>query len=331
MTQIEFKDPLFLLLLVPYALMVLWYVYARVYKRDSAVALSSGTLMKQRKSFRVRSYRSLPVFRFIAILLLIVSLSRPGRGVHYSSVKNMGIDIMIALDVSGSMMGEDFQPRNRLTVAKQVIADFIAKRKNDRIGMTVFAGEAYLQCPLTVEHRMLNDILEEVDFGTVAVDGTAIGDALALSGSRMMDDESRTRIVLLLTDGMNNRGTIDPETAAQACREMGIKIYSVGIGKEGRVPIPARGGLFGKQYMINHFDETVLREISNMTGGRFYRAQTSGVLWENIKDIDRLEKSEVELKVYHEFYDKFHIFLIIAMALFFTETVLRSVVYRKIP
>ncbi|HRZ27364.1 MAG TPA: VWA domain-containing protein [Spirochaetota bacterium] len=332
MTQLEFKNPLLLLLLAPYAALVLWYFYARVYRRDSAVALSSERVLTKRRSFRVATYRFLPALRFAAILLLLVAVARPGKGVHYTSVKNLGIDIVIALDVSGSMQGEDFQPKNRLAVAKQVVADFISKRKHDRIGMVVFAGEAYLQCPLTVEHDMLTDILQEVDFGTVATDGTAIGDALGLAASRMTDDKAKSRIILLLTDGMNNRGAIDPETAADACKEMGVKIYSVGIGKEGRVPYPGPGGVFfGQRFLMNHFDETVLREISEKTGGKFYRAQSSGVLWENIHDIDRLEKTEVEVKVYHEFHDRFQYLLAAAMALFFIEIILRSAVYRKIP
>lgn len=332
MAQLEFKNPLLLLLLAPYAALVLWYFYARVYRRDSAVALSSERVLTKRRSFRVATYRFLPALRFAAILLLLVAVARPGKGVHYTSVKNLGIDIVIALDVSGSMQGEDFQPKNRLAVAKQVVADFISKRKHDRIGMVVFAGEAYLQCPLTVEHDMLTDILQEVDFGTVATDGTAIGDALGLAASRMTDDKAKSRIILLLTDGMNNRGAIDPETAADACKEMGVKIYSVGIGKEGRVPYPGPGGVFfGQRFLMNHFDETVLREISEKTGGKFYRAQSSGVLWENIHDIDRLEKTEVEVKVYHEFHDRFQYLLAAAMALFFIEIILRSAVYRKIP
>ncbi|HOO73358.1 MAG TPA: VWA domain-containing protein [Spirochaetota bacterium] len=332
MTQLEFKNPLLLLLLVPYVLMAGWYFYARVYRRDSAVALSSERVLNLRRSFRVATYRFLPAFRFAAILLLLVAVARPGKGIHYSSVKNLGIDIMIALDVSGSMMGEDFQPKNRLEVAKQVVADFIGRRSSDRVGMAVFAGEAYLQCPLTVEHDMLTDIVSEIDFTTVGTDGTAIGDAIALSAARMSDDKAKSRIILLLTDGMNNRGAIDPETAANACKDMGVKIYCVGIGKEGKVPYPGQGGLFfGKRYMMNHFDETLLREISEKTGGRFYRAQSSGVLWENISDIDRLEKSEVEVKVYHEFHDRFQYLLAAAMALFFIEILLRSVVYRKIP
>lgn len=330
--QIEFKNPLFLFLLIPYFIMVFWYVYSRLYARGIAIAVSSESVVKRRNSIRVATYRYVPILRFIAILLLIIALSRPGKGINFSSVKNLGIDIMIALDVSGSMMGEDFQPKNRLAVAKQVILDFIQKRKSDRIGMVVFAGEAYLQCPLTIEHQMITDIVNEVDFGTVAVDGTAIGDALALATSRMMDSKAKSKIILLLTDGVNNKGTIDPETAADACAEMDIKVYCVGIGQDGKVPYPGPAGLpFAKNYRYNLFDETGLRKISEVTKGKFYRAKNSGVLWENIKDIDRLEKSEVELKIYHEFYDKFYYFLVAAVALFFLEIVLRSIFYRKIP
>ncbi len=329
MEYLEFKDPLFLLLLIPYFIVLFIYIKKKFFNRTSAIAVSSQSIVKKRITFRTRTYRYLPVLRFLSILFLIIAVSRPGRGIQYSSVKNLGIDIMIALDVSGSMKGEDFQPKNRLAVAKKVIKDFISGRKSDRIGMVVFAGDAYLQCPLTIEHDMIKEIVDEVDFDTVGIDGTAIGDALALSASRMMDSRAKSKIILLLTDGMSNRGIIDPETAAKACKEAGIKIYSVGIGRDGRVPYP--GGLFGKKYIVNHFDETVLRKASAMTGGKFYRASSSGVLWENIKDIDRLEKSEVDINVYNEFYDRFELFLILAVSLFFLEIILSSVFYRKIP
>jgi len=331
-SYLEFRNPLFLVLLVPWGAMLFWYLYRRFWSAGSAFAVSSRDVVTVRSSIRARTYHYLPALRFLSILLLILALSRPGRGVDYSSVKNLGIDIMIALDASGSMMGEDFEPENRLAVAKKVMGDFIKKRESDRIGMVVFAGEAYLQCPLTVEHDMLGDIMDEIDFDTVSVDGTAIGEAIALSASRMMDSTSKSRIILLLTDGMNNRGSIDPETAARTCAEMGVKIYCVGIGKEGRVPYPNPGGLFSaKRYLVNHFDPTVLSEITEMTGGRFYRAESSGVLWQNIKDIDMLEKSEVDLKVYHEFYDRFNILIVAAAALFFLEILLRSLFYRKLP
>jgi Ca-activated chloride channel family protein len=311
--------------------MLAWYIFGKVYSSGAAFAVSSETIIKRKNSIRVMTYKILPVLRFLSILLLIIALARPGRGVNYTSVKNLGIDIMIALDLSGSMQGEDFQPKNRLEVAKLVVKDFITKRKSDRIGMVVFAGDAYLQCPLTSEHDILNDITEDIDFTSVAVDGTAIGDAIALASSRMMDSKAKSKIILLLTDGMNNKGTIDPETAAAACSEMGMKIYSVGIGSEGQVPYPGQGGIFGKRYLYNHFDETSLRKISELTGGKFYRAASSGVLWENIQDIDRLEKSEAELKIYHEFYDKFEMLIFAAFAIFAFEIMLTSVFFRKVP
>jgi len=332
MGQIEFKNPLFLLLLVPYAAMVLWYLYRRYYNRESAFAASSESMVKRRDSFRSMTYRFIPALRFIAILLIILSLARPGKGIDYSSVKNLGIDIMIALDASGSMQGEDFQPQNRLAVAKQVIKDFIDKRKSDRLGMVVFAGEAYLQCPLTVERPMIQDIVDEIDFESVPVNGTAIGDAIALAASRMIDSKAKSKIILLLTDGMNNKGKIDPETAAKTAADLGIRIYCVGIGKDGLVPYPNPHSLFfGKRYEQNQFDETALREIAKATGGKFYRATSGGVLWDNIRDIDRLERSEIETRQYHEFYDKFHLFLAAGISLFLLEVVLRAAVYRKIP
>ncbi len=333
MLGIEFKNPAFLLLLVPFAAAVFFYYYRRFDERGAAIAVPSERIVPERASIRARTYRYLPALRFTAVFFLIIALARPGKGVDYSSVRNLGIDIMIALDASLSMKGEDFQPKNRLEVAKQVVQDFISRRRSDRIGLVVFAGDAFLQCPLTQEREMVSDITGEVDFTTVNEDGTAIGEALALGASRMTESTAKSRIILLLTDGMNNRGSIDPETAARLCAESGIKVYTVGIGKEGKVPYPAGSGgfLFGKQYLYNHFDETILRKIADMTGGKFYRATSSGVLWENIRDIDALERSVIESRSYHEFFDRFQIFIIIASALFFLELLLRSVFYRKLP
>lgn len=331
MTYLEFKNPMLLLLLVPWGLMLFWFLFRKLYEREAAVAVSSERVVRPRRSIRARTYRFLPALRFAAILLLIIALSRPGKGIHYSSIKNLGVDIMVTMDVSLSMLAEDFQPKNRLAVSKQVIKDFVGRRKTDRIGMVVFAGEAYLQCPLTLEHQMIQDITGEVDFESVHVDGTAIGDAIALATARMMDSKAKSRVILLVTDGMNNRGSIDPETAAKAAAEMGIKIYTVGIGKKGEaVPYPT-GFMGTTQSVMLDMDEDSLKNIAEVTGGKYFNATSSGVLWQNFKDIDRLEKSQVELKQYHEFYDRFQWFLAAAAALFFLEMLLRSVVYRKVP
>ncbi|MDR3238167.1 MAG: VWA domain-containing protein [Spirochaetia bacterium] len=329
MEQFEFRHYPALLLLVPYAAAALFFFLRKINSRGAAAALSSRSILGERKSFRTLTYPYLPFLRFISILLLIIALAGPGRSLTYSNAKNTGLDIMIALDLSLSMQGEDFEPRNRLEVAKRAVSDFIAKRANDRLGLVIFAGEAYLQCPLTVEHDILLELVDEINFDTIGVDGTAIGDALALSASRMMNNDSKSRIILLITDGVNNRGTIDPSTAAKSCRELGIKIYSIGIGKEGQVPYP--GGFFGKRYMLNSFDPSVLREASEITGGRFFRAESSGVFWENINEIDTLEKSVVNVKTYRDFRSKSSGFIIAAMLVFFTEMLLRSLVYRKAP
>ncbi|HOP64899.1 MAG TPA: VWA domain-containing protein [Spirochaetota bacterium] len=332
MGNIEFRFPLFLLLLIPYVLIIAYYIYGKIGRRRASIPVSSSSIIKRRESFRTRTYPYLDYLRFLSLLLLIVALAAPGRGVNYSSVRNNGIDIMIALDLSNSMQGKDFQPDNRLEVAKRVLTGFVQKRVNDRIGLVVFGVDAYLQSPLTIEHGIIKDIVADLDFGTIDGRGTAVGDAVALAASRMIDSKAKSRIVLLITDGESNRGEIDPETAAKSCAELGIKVYTVGIGKEGRVPYPhPAGALFPDVYENNTFNIENLKKIAEITGARFYRAESSGVFWENINDIDRLEKSEVEVRTWHEFYDRSGGFLIAGIALFFLEILLRSVFYRKVP
>lgn len=327
MGWLDFKNPLWLALLLPWAAACAWYVYGSVYRREAAIAVSSKRIVTRRSSVRERTYRYLPVLRMLAVFFLIIALARPGKGVDFSSVKHQGIDIMITLDISPSMSSEDFQPKNRLEVAKNTVKDFIKLRKNDRIGLVVFAGEAYFQCPLTLEHQMVEDIVDEITFDSADKEGTAIGEALALSAARMSESKASSRMILLLTDGMNNRGVVDPETASKMCAELGIKIYPVGIGKKNvRVPFFSRMKVYR-----DHYDPESLRAMATTTGGQFYSAESGSVLWEKIKDIDRLERSDFEVRHYHEFYDRFQVPLFIAMALFFLELMLRSVVYRKIP
>lgn len=332
MSNIEFRFPFFLLLLIPYAGIIVYYFYGRISRRRASIPLSSSSIVKKRTSFRTATYHYLDYLRFASLLLLIIALAAPGRGVTYSSVKNTGIDIMVALDLSLSMQGKDFQPDNRLEVAKRVVNGFIQKRVNDRVGLVVFGVDAYLQSPLTVEHQIITDIVEELDFDSVDGRGTAVGDAIALAASRMIDSKAKSKIVLLITDGENNRGEIDPETAAKSCAEMGIKVYTVGIGKEGRIPYPNPAGrMFPDQYVNSSFDVKELQKIAEVTGAKFYRAESTGVFWENINDIDRLEKSEVDIRTWHEFNDRSGPFLIAGIVLFFLEILLRSVVYRKVP
>lgn len=332
MSGLEFKNPYTLLLFIPLVIAAFLYLYFKVSKREMSVPVSSVKIIKKQRTFRSISYPFLPLLRFLSLGFLIIASARPGIGVDYTSVKNKGIDIMLVLDVSTSMKGEDFQPHNRLHVAKEVISGFVKNRKTDRIGFVIFAGRPYLQCPLTIEHDMVSDIINDVDFSSVEVDGTAIGDSIMLAVSRMKDSKSESKIILLVTDGMNNRGNVDPETAAQVAADYGIKIYSVGIGKNGPVPYPTGNKIIMKKtYIENQFDEEAVKKISTISGGKFYRAESSGIFWENVKDIDRLEKTEYDVKVYYEFYDRFYIFIIISSVLFLLEIILRSAVYRKVP
>jgi len=337
LARIEFQNPLFLLLFIPYAAMLFWYFFKKYHRRGAAFALSSESIIIKKTSLRSRTYRFMPAIRFLSILFLIIALARPGKGVTYTSVKNLGIDIMIALDVSGSMQAEDFKPSNRLTVAKKVVKDFILKRKADRIGLVVFAKEAYLQCPLVIDHEIIADIVDEIEYGTVDPTRTAVGDGVSLCVSRLMERQAKSRIILLLTDGANNSGSIDPETAAQSAAELGIRIYSVGIGIPGvAAPMPGTGNMaldffFQGRRMVSDLDIDSLKKISEITSGRFYNATSTGVFWENIQDIDRLEKSEAEVKVYHEFFDRFRIFIALSACLFFLEILLKSAFYRKMP
>ncbi len=331
MSNLAFKYPLFLLLLVPCGA-VFFYYYKRSFSGEMPFAVSSERAAGVRRSFRTVTYPWLWILRALSVLLLVIALAGPGRGITYSGIRTHGIDIMVALDLSGSMRGEDFQPDNRLNVAKKVVRGFIERRPGDRIGLVVFAGNAYFQCPLTIEHDIIDEIVDDLDFRSVNDDGTAIGDAIALAASRMTGSKAASKIILLITDGMNNSGEVDPETAAKACAAAGIRVYTVGIGKDGPVPYPGPFGSVGpKTYITGEFDGAALEKVSKITGGRYYRAEAAGVLWHNISDIDSLEKSEAVVNTYYEFENRAGVPFVSGVILFFLEILLRSAVYRKLP
>jgi len=332
MSHLAFKYPFFLLLFAPYAALIFFY-WRRRRSGDFPLSVSSEMITGRRTGFRTGTYGKLVLLRFASLALLIFAMAGPGRGITYTSIKNEGIDIMLALDLSSSMAGEDFQPDNRLEVARRVLNDFISKRRNDRIGLVVFATDAFFQCPLTVDYDVIKEIVADLEYKTKRGESsTAIGDAIALAASRMAESRTKSRIILLITDGVNNSGDVDPEVAAKACAAAGIKVYTVGIGKEGPVPYSGSfGGLGPKQYINNQFDGTVLQKIAEMTGGRYYRAQSSGLFWENMSDIDSLEKSEIETGTYYEFENRNTLPLAAGVILFLLEILLKSAVYRKIP
>jgi len=329
----DFQNPYLLLMIIPLFIYMGFYFFYKINTRTVAVPLSSRQLVRPGSGIVSRFYNLLPLFRFASITLLILSLARPGTRVEYADVTSQGIDIMIVQDISESMLSIDFNP-NRLAVAKEVVKNFVLKRVSDRIGMIIFTGKAYLQCPLTNDKEIISELINEIEFDSIDANegGTAIGEALGLAAARLADSTAASRVVLLITDGANNRGTILPETAAEVCAKLGIRVYVVGIGSEGEVPMviprgPRRGVSSGQ---IN-FDEKVMKTISDTTAGKYYRAKSSEVFMGTMDEIDKLEKSEYKIRTYSEFSDNFFPFVICAALLFMIEFILRAFVFRKIP
>ncbi|MCG8463118.1 MAG: VWA domain-containing protein, partial [Holophagales bacterium] len=248
--------------------------------------------------------------RLIALGLLILAASRPQLGFSREESLTEGIDIQVVLDISGSMAAEDFQPRNRLTVAKDVMKEFIDKRRGDRIGIVVFAGEALTKAPLTTDHQMLQLMLDSIELRTLP-DGTAIGMALAAAAARLKDSDADTKVVVLVTDGVNNRGAIDPDSAATVCEGLGIKVYTVGVGTRGVVPVPMRVvDALGRERvqrmsMEVEVDEELLRSIAERTGGRFFQAIDPEGLRRIFEEIDQLEKTPMEIQRYVRYNEAF--------------------------
>jgi Ca-activated chloride channel homolog len=323
----SFHDPLYLLLFIPLTLGVGIALFRR---NRAAVRFSSVRHVGFRRGILAALYPYLVVLRIAGLSLLIIALARPGEGVNHTEVLRYGVDIVMALDVSPSMRGMDFEP-SRLDVAKRVIRDFAAGRTHDRLGMVIFAGKAYLQAPLTADKNIITEIINEIDFDSVETDGTAIGEAIMLACARLKSSTAQSRAILLVTDGVNNRGVIDPATAAEAAASLGIKVYAIGVGRDGAVPYPTGNPFFPTRNMTNQFDETALRMIADKTGGKFYRASDEGFLERSIREVDALERSKYNIRQYYEFSDWFMKPLSVAALLLLIELFMRAVIFRRIP
>lgn len=330
-----FRDPLILLLLI---VILPAFLYFRFCRRGTnhIIFPSTGIIKSLKPSFFQRYRYLLIILRSIVIILLIIALARPQYGNEQTKVMTEGIDIILTVDVSGSMMAEDFElggkRYNRLHVVKQVVADFIKKRTNDRIGLVVFAGRAYTQCPLTLDYGMLLQLLEKIEIGMIE-DMTTIGSAIASSVDRIRDSEAKSKVIVLLTDGRNNAGEIDPLTAAEIAKTFDIKIYTIGVGTKGLVPFPAFD-LFGNKVMKQvriDIDEDTLEEIARITNGRYYNASDTKSLKEIYTQIDMLERTETEVMQYAEYHELFHYFLLSAFGLLLFELGLTKTRFRKIP
>jgi Ca-activated chloride channel family protein len=248
--------------------------------------------------------RGVGALPWVAMALAIVALARPQQGVRLSEKESKGVDIVLAIDVSPSMMAEDFRPKNRLHVAKETARTFVRQRTHDRIALVGFAGTAFTQCPLTLDHDAVVELLDALDFG-LAESGTAVGMGLATSVARLRESRSPSRIVVLLTDGESNRGAIDPLTGAELARALGVKVYTVLVGRGGLVPVPVDDPVLGRrlEMMPMDVDETSLREIARVTAGRFFRAQDPQALAGIYDEIDRLERVPIRAIEFHEYHD----------------------------
>ncbi len=272
------------------------------------------------------------VLRLIAIALIIVVLARPQSRSSFKDVKTEGIDIVICLDISGSMLSKDFKP-NRIEAAKEVAQDFIDSRPNDRIGLVIFSGESFTQCPLTTDHAVLKNLFAGIHTGMVA-DGTAIGNGLATAVSRVKDSKAKSKVVILLTDGVNNQGSIAPLTAAEIAKAFGVRVYDVGIGTMGKALAPIAmypDGSYQYGYVDVQIDEKTLGEIADMTGGKYFRATDNDKLKSIYKEIDRLEKTIFEEKNFTNKAEHFLPFAIGAALLLLAEFLLRNILLKSIP
>ncbi|MCH8931483.1 MAG: VWA domain-containing protein [Nitrospinae bacterium] len=332
MSYFQFQDPwLFLLLsLIPYI------IYCAFKNRPATLHYSSLDSLKTLRRKGTEWLAATPlILRCLAIALLVAALARPQEGHKSTEILSAGVDIILAIDTSGSMQTEDFEKNNqrvdRLTVVKDVVSEFIDSREFDRIGMVVFGNEAFTQCPLTLDHDILHAFVNKLQIG-VAGDSTAIGTAIGISVKRLKDLKSKSKVIILLTDGRNNAGNITPFQAARIARTYGIKIYTVGVGTQGKAPFQV-DTLFGKQTIFKRvaMDEASLKKIAKQTGGRYFRATDSDSLKQIYVQIDSLEKSEVKWIDHSEYRELFPLFLIPALLLVLTETILSHTRLRRVP
>jgi Ca-activated chloride channel homolog len=328
----RFADPYFLYLLAIIPILIYFHFKRRKPQR-ATLQYSNIGIVKSIGKTRWSQYRHLLFgLRMIAFAFLIIALARPQAGSQEEEITTEGIDIILALDISSSMEAEDFKPKNRLEVSKIVAKDFVESRKNDRIGMVVFAGESYTQCPLTVDYGVLLNFIDDVKTRMIA-DGTAIGMAIANAVNRLRDSKAKSKVIILLTDGRNNAGELHPLSAAQVAEAMGVRIYTVGAGKRGTAPYPIHDPILGKRYQMLpvEIDEDLLQNVADMTGGKYFRAVDRRSLEEVFKEIGELEKTKIEIKEFTRYEELFLIYLAVGLILLGLEIVLSNTKFRKIP
>lgn len=329
----QLKTPLALYALLALPLLAALYIYLQRRGRSSLRYSDLTFFARIRPAWTLRLRHFPFMLRLLCVALLALALARPQAGFTEEEILTDGIDIVLALDNSGSMAAEDFKPKNRLHVAKEMVAKFIHGRKNDRIGLVNFAERSYTRCPLTLDYGVLYTLLAGIQLAPRTEDGTAIGMGLATAVNRLKDSRAKSRVIVLLTDGRNNRGSIDPATGAALAQALGIKIHTIGVGSRGEAPYPVEDPVFGKRYVYlpADIDEETLKAISSATDGLYFRATDARSLEEIFARIDRMEKTTMKVKQYTRFRELFPYFLIPGAMIFLTEIVLGHSRLRRLP
>ena len=326
----EFAHPSYLYLLLLLIPLIAWYIVKLSHTQASFKLASTDAFKEMPRTLKVYM-RHLPfVLRVIAIALVIIVLARPQSINQWQETESQGIDIVLAVDISGSMLAQDLTP-DRLTAAKKVASEFVTDRSGDKIGLVIFAGESFTQCPLTTDHKVLLNLLNEVKYGMVE-DGTAIGLGIATSVNRLKDSESESKVIILLTDGTNNRGQISPLTAADLARSYGIRVYTIGVGTQGVAPTPVQTPFGIKiQNVEVDIDEKTLTEIATITGGQYFRAEDNESLSNIYHEIDDMEKYLIKVQNVTRKKELYLPFALLALSLIFIELILRRTWLRSIP
>lgn len=330
MNGISFKNPEFFYLLLLLLPMIAWYIWQQK-KLGASIQFSSNMgFARIPKSWKYYFRHSVFVLQMLSLSMLIIALARPQSSNSWSNVTTKGIDIVIALDISSSMLAMDFRP-NRIEAAKDVAIQFISGRANDRIGLVIFSGESFTQCPLTTDRATVINLFKGIESGIIE-DGTAIGNGLATAVSRLKDSNAISKVVILLTDGENNRGEIAPITAAELAKTFGIRVYTIGVGTIGMAPYPFQTP-FGVQVrdVEVKIDEAIMQEIASITDGKYFRANNNNKLAEIYQEIDKLEKSKIDVKEYSKKQEEYLNYALVGALVLMLGMFLKTTIFRNIP
>lgn len=330
MSSIEFASPYFLYGLIVIPLLTVWYIFRGRNNQAYVKFIDTSFFSGMQKSWRIYARHLLFALDMCALALLIIAFARPQSSSTNRKINVEGIDIVLTMDISSSMLAQDLKP-DRLEAAKNVASDFVKGRPEDRMGLVVFASETFTQVPLTTDHGMLLNMMKEMKCGMLE-DGTAIGDGLASSVSRLKDSEAISKVVILLTDGDNNAGSVDPSTAAEMAKLFGIRVYTIGVGTRGTAPYPAQtpfGGIQMVQVPVN-INEPLLQQIADETGGKYYRATSTEKLQQIYDEIDQLERSKIEINEFTRVHEEFLPYVLWGLALLLLGFILRSTVFKTL-